>query len=182
MSVDFDLNRRDEEAAARAPAEAGKHIACRQSHIAALERHRVVAANKSHRGPRLQTSKPNFSNKNMTTYMAMQFNPQLAAMKLPQGDHWMRHHGASLCCSLLFVRSSASPVLPPPLSSLGREAAGCEGGTQLARTVISPLGTWKTTGWAEESQMATKYLRICQRGELGWKMNRKQTETRNVIR
>jgi hypothetical protein len=97
--------------------------------------------------------------------MAMQFKPQLAAMKLPQGDHLIRHHGDLLCCFLLSFFSSASPVLLLLLllllllpNSLGREAAGCEGGTQLARTVISPLGTWKTTGWAEESHIATKYM------------------------
>lgn len=93
--------------------------------------------------------------------MAMQFKPQLAAMKLPQGDHLIRHHGALLCCFWLFFFSSASPVLLLLLlNSLGREADGCEGGTQLARTVISPLGTWKMTGWAEESHMATKYMPI----------------------
>ena len=72
----------------------------------------------------------------------MQFMPQLAAMKLPQGDHFMKHNGARLS------------------ESLGRAAAGCDGGMQLSRTEISPLGTWNTIGCAEQSQMAAKNMQM----------------------
>jgi hypothetical protein len=69
----------------------------------------------------------------------MQFMPQLAAMKLPQGDHRTMHKKGG--------------------QALGTEAAGCAGGMQLSSTVTSALGTWKMTGWAEDSHMATKYMR-----------------------
>ena len=59
------------------------------------------------------------------THTAMQFKPQLAAMKFPHGDHLMRQSGAELS------------------GYRGREAAGCEGGMQLGSTMISPLGTWR---------------------------------------